>query len=223
MSRLIAIGDIHGMADPLRKLIDKIIPTSQDNIVCLGDYINRGPDSKGVLDTLLELDKTCKVNFILGNHEEYLLAATTSRDAFRQWLKFGGDVALRSWGITPPFTAMSPFDYRQLPADHLRLLAALQQFHETDGHIFVHAGLLARIPMHQQSSEDLRWRTPVEGLRHCSGKIVVCGHSPHPYAVRVGGLWHVDTGAGVRRDGKLSAVDVLTGKIWMVDAGIPVG
>ena len=219
--RVIAIGDIHGMADALRALIFRIDPHEDDQFVFLGDYIDRGPDSKGVIDQLIELAGEYDCRFILGNHEEFVLAATQGASEFNYWLKFGGREALRSYGLVAPHRASSPFVLQQLPPEHLRFLGSLENYVETDDAIFVHAGLNPELPMVEQVSDVLRWVTPREDLRHPSGKPIVCGHSPHARAVKIGGTWHVDTGAGVREDGKLSAVDVKSGQIWQVPAGRP--
>jgi serine/threonine protein phosphatase 1 len=79
--RLIAIGDIHGHAEALRRLLDKIQPTSADTIVILGDCVNRGPDSRGVLDCLIELQQKCHLVPVLGNHDDMMLESHNDRHA----------------------------------------------------------------------------------------------------------------------------------------------
>ena len=96
--RTIAIGDIHGCASALRKLAAEIQPTPSDTLVTLGDYIDRGPDSRGVLDLLIELKHHCRLVPLLGNHEQMLFSARASQTMCRQWQRFGGDATLRSSG-----------------------------------------------------------------------------------------------------------------------------
>src|SRR4051812_32726731 len=96
--RLIAIGDIHGCSSALRRLCELIQPTKTDTIVTLGDVIDWGPDSKGVIDTLLELSSQCRLVSILGNHEEMLLYANRSDSELKNWLHSGGQRMLDSYG-----------------------------------------------------------------------------------------------------------------------------
>src|SRR5262249_48275007 len=99
--RTIAIGDIHGCPDALAALIDAVAPGRDDTIVTLGDYIDRGPNSRGVLDRLLRLAGQCRLVPLLGNHEEALLDALQEKDALRRWLTLGGAGTLRSYGGAP--------------------------------------------------------------------------------------------------------------------------
>ena len=94
--RIIAVGDIHGCSAALAALIEAVKPGPDDALVFLGDYIDRGPDSRGVLDQVLALRERCTVVPLLGNHEEMLLAALESGSELRYWLKFGGEETLNS-------------------------------------------------------------------------------------------------------------------------------
>jgi hypothetical protein len=97
--RIIAIGDVHGCSKALATLLEAIQPTQQDMLVFLGDYIDRGPDSRGVVEQVIALGERCTVVPLLGNHEEMMLAALESgQSEVRLWLKFGGEVALASYG-----------------------------------------------------------------------------------------------------------------------------
>ena len=98
MPRTIAIGDIHGLADALAAILRAIDPTLDDTIITLGDYVDKGHDSKGVLDLLIDLSKRCRLVPILGNHEEQMLRARTDTSAFQWWMEFGGIVTLDSYG-----------------------------------------------------------------------------------------------------------------------------
>src|SRR5437764_909235 len=94
--RTIAIGDIHGCSAALAALLDDIGPRPEDTLVPLGDYIDRGPDSRGVMDRLTALARCCRLVPLLGNHEEMLVAALTDREALKLWLACGGVETLAS-------------------------------------------------------------------------------------------------------------------------------
>jgi predicted MPP superfamily phosphohydrolase len=147
--RLFALGDIHGCSTALRTLIEAIVPRSEDTIVTLGDYVDWGPDSRGVIDHLIDLSSRCHLVPLLGNHEEMLLAALESPSELRYWLKFGGKETLDS--------------YRQsggpemIPGDHVRFLKGCRDYYETVGHIFAHANYEPHLPIHQVGGGKLRW------------------------------------------------------------------
>ena len=96
--RVIAIGDIHGCSTALEKLLAAIKPGKSDTIVTLGDHIDWGPDSRGVLDMLISLSHRCRLISLLGNHEEMLLAARQSRSELVYWMKLGGTATMDSYG-----------------------------------------------------------------------------------------------------------------------------
>src|SRR5690349_17169093 len=96
--RIIAIADIHGCAKALASLIEAVEPTEQDTLVFLGDDIDRGPDSRGVVEQVVALAGRCCVVPLLGNHEEMVLAALEGQSELDYWLKFGGMEALASYG-----------------------------------------------------------------------------------------------------------------------------
>jgi serine/threonine protein phosphatase 1 len=170
--RLFAVGDIHGCSTALRTLIEAIDPRPQDTIVTLGDYIDWGPDSRGVIDLLIDLSGRCNLVPLLGNHEEMLLAALESGSELRYWLKFGGEETLNSYRYDG--------GRDMIPEDHVRFLRSCRDFHETPTHIFVHANYDQRLPMERIGGTKLRWEhIDPEGQRpHFSGKTVVVGHTP---------------------------------------------
>jgi len=168
MARLFAIGDIHGCLDPLNVLLDRIRPTQADTIVTLGDYVDRGPDSKGVIDRLLDLSHSCKLVSLMGNHEQMMLSARRDRQAAREWQTFGGLETLESYdgGLDA------------IPEGHWRFLIDALPYHETESHIFVHGALFADIEMTDQPRSKLLWGRFKEIEPHISRKIVICGHTP---------------------------------------------
>src|SRR5687767_10464649 len=100
MPRMIAIGDIHGCSTALAALVQAIEPQPDDTIIPLGDYVDRGMDSKGVLDQLIALADRCHLVPILGNHDQMMLNARNGKDDFRYWMNCGGIAALDSYGST---------------------------------------------------------------------------------------------------------------------------
>ncbi len=210
--RIIAVGDIHGHAAALAALIRLIQLQPGDTLVTLGDYVDRGPDSKGVLDQLIELENQCHLVPLMGNHEEMMLGAKEGRDNFKFWMRFGGDAALDSYG---PGRTMS-----LVPWGHWAFLKTLRHYHETNGHFFVHANYFPNRPLQEQDTQTLFWR-PLENNdlpgRHYSGKTAVLGHTPQMNGkiLDVDHLVCIDTGCG--HGGLLTALDVASGGIWQVD------
>jgi serine/threonine protein phosphatase 1 len=125
--RFIAIGDIHGCSTALRTLLEAIAPRPQDTIVTLGDYVDWGPDSRGVIELLIGLSKQCNLVSLLGNHEEMLLEALESDSMMRSWLQLGGEETLGSY----------PYEGDDiLPKGHVEFIRGCRVFYETATHIF---------------------------------------------------------------------------------------
>lgn len=207
--RLIAIGDIHGCSSTLRTLLAAIGPTPDDTIVTLGDYVDRGLDSKGVLDELIALADRCRLVPILGNHDEMMLHARGGRDDLRFWLECGGQTDLDSYGDRVGLNAV--------PREHFRFLASCRAYFETETHFFTHANYRADLPLDRQDEQTLRWlslRDYVPGP-HISGKTAVVGHTPQKEVLDLGHLICLDTNCC--DGGWLTALDVTTGRIWQAD------
>jgi predicted MPP superfamily phosphohydrolase len=204
--RTIAMGDIHGCSTALHALIAEIDPRPEDTIVTLGDYIDWGPDSRGVIDLLIGLSRRCRLVPLLGNHEEMLLAALESGSELHSWLRFGGDLTLASYNAAEPAT---------IPKGHLKFVRDCRPYHETDSHIFVHANYWPNQPMASLSSTVLYWE-PLQlerVARHYSGKIVVLGHTPQTNGqiLDLGFLVCIDTDCS--RGGWLTALEVHSGEV----------
>lgn len=212
--RTIAVGDIHGCSTALAALIDLIVVEPDDMLVTLGDYVDRGIDSKGVLDYLIALADLCRFVPLLGNHDEMMLHAKGGRSDFQFWLNCGGDAALDSYGSTSQIEL--------IPAAHVRFLERCRPFFEIDTHFFVHANYKPDVPLDRQDDHTLRWlslRDFVPGP-HCSGKIAVLGHTPKPEVLDLGHLVCIDTGCC--SGGWLTGLDVTSGKTWQVnEKGLP--
>ena len=177
--RTIAIGDVHGCAQALATLIDAIRPTPHDTLVFLGDYIDRGPNSRGVLDEVIALREQCTVVPLLGNHEEMLLAVLQGgQSETKFWLTFGGVASLTSYGWNEG-PELRPEDVRRLiPGEHVKFLKSCRDYFETVRHIFAHAYYDPHLPLHQQKWGGLRWASlPPVPERHCSGKVAIVGHT----------------------------------------------
>lgn len=160
-----AIGDIHGCLVPLRRLMEKIRLSEADELVFIGDYIDRGPDSKGVIDYLLTLRG--RYTFLMGNHERMFLDFLQGKDRFL-FLYNGGTETLESYG-----------GVGKIPASHLDFLNCLLLYYETDEHLFVHGGIRPGIPIQEQDSKDLLWiREEFYAYPGRYPKTVVFGHTP---------------------------------------------
>jgi serine/threonine protein phosphatase 1 len=220
--RTIAIGDIHGCAPALQALLAAIRPRPDDVIVTLGDYVNRGPDSRGVLDRLIELEQQCTLVPILGNHDGMLLELLKSADAGRSpsltsWLEMGGDATLESYGARKG--AIGREDLARIPPEHFAFLGRCRDYHETRSHIFVHAQYDPGLAMDEQPSELLRWqslRNIVPGP-HVSGKRAIVGHSSQKggEVLNLGHLVCIDTYC--YGGGWLTALDVDADELWQVN------
>ncbi len=167
--RTIAIGDIHGCSKALQGILDAIAPTRQDRLIFLGDYVDRGPDSKGVMQQLIELQDVCEPVFLLGNHEIMFRGALRGLDP-ALWLQQGGAQTLTSYGGL----------LSGVPAAHRDFLEQCLPHYETSLDLFVHANFLPDLPLTEQPEATLFWehlsdRWP---LPHISGKHVFCGHTP---------------------------------------------
>jgi serine/threonine protein phosphatase 1 len=208
MTRLIAIGDIHGGSYELGHLLQEIQLQSTDTLVTVGDYVDRGIDSRGVLDMLIALSREYHVVPILGNHDEMMLRALDDPATLYQWIEIGGKLSLDSYG--------DPGNPGMIPMEHVQFLRSCLPFFETDTHIFTHANYDPLLPFDQQSPDLLRWRslhTFTPGP-HVSGKQVIVGHTPYTDVLDLGHLVCIDTGCGF--DGRLTAMEVGTGQLWQV-------
>lgn len=206
--RRIAIGDIHGCAKALRTLIETIAPRRHDELIFLGDYVDRGPDSRNVVDQILELSSRCRVIALRGNHEIMLQGVAFGGLDDQVWLANGGQATVSSYGGS----------LSKMPSDHLTFFQDLLPYYETSTDIFVHAGYHADRPMHLQDDMMIYWAHLGLPLPkpHCSGKRVFVGHTPQPddRILDVGHLVCLDTycfGGGT-----LTAYEVGSGDITQV-------
>ncbi len=209
MPRTIAIGDIHGCSQALDALLGAIAPTRADTLVALGDYIDRGPDSRGVVERILSLAKDCRLVPLLGNHEIMLLEALDRSIADTGWLLCGGRETLASYGGR----------LEDIPPEHVAFFRSLLPYYETDTHFFVHANYQYDMPLADQPDYLLYWEhlhlNPP--LPHDGGKQAIVGHTSQK-SCEVLDLGHVvciDTFC--HGGGWLTALDVDSGKVWQAD------
>lgn len=241
MQRLIAIGDIHGQYDLLVELLDQVVPTVNDRLVFLGDYIDRGAKTPQVLDWLLDFKAQYPQTVLLrGNHEQMLLdalqdiAACESRNDgwLGKLLAFGSSFLPETaeffiaCGGLETLLAYRPlvveFDplaaFASIPQSHIDFLRTTRFFFQQGQFLFVHAGVDPNDPQGKISTRSFLWeRRPLWVDRPGWDKVVVHGHTPvaEPYFAQ----WEVglDTGAG--HHGRLTACDLLTKQIWQAGEG----
>ena len=204
--RIYAIGDVHGCADLLERLlalIDADAAGAAYALVFLGDYVDRGPDSRGVLSRLVELAASDQENvFLKGNHEAAMCDFLLAPAANEEWLHWGGDKTLDSYGVKdywdrePEETAA---DFANaLPEAHKRFLRGLALTHTVGDYVFVHAGFKPGVALEAQSESDMLWiRSEFHNTQTNKrpDKTVVHGHHPVPRPLDAGWRIDVDTGA----------------------------
>jgi serine/threonine protein phosphatase 1 len=211
--RILAIGDMHGCSRALDVLLEAIAPQPEDTLITLGDYVDRGPDSKGVIDRLLGLRDYLTLVPLQGNHEEMMLAARHGADR-RMWLYCGGRETMASYGGRDGSDA----DFDRIPEAHWQFLDQLLDFHETEHHFFVHANVHADMDLAEQPGYMLRWERLDETVRHCSGKTMVCGHTKQHAGVPLylGTAICIDTGV-YDSAGWLTCLDVGSYRVWQAN------
>jgi serine/threonine protein phosphatase 1 len=226
-TRLYAIGDIHGRDDLLERLTllvhdDAYRRQARRNVVVyLGDYVDRGGQSRAVIDRLLNAPLPgFEAVHLKGNHEDIMLRFLDDISIAPSWLSYGGMETLESYGVAPPRPDAPPAELlraqealkRNLPREHLDFLRRLRLSHEEGDYVFVHAGVRPGVPLAAQREEDMLWIREEFLLSHSSfGRIVVHGHTitrdPDVRQNRIG----IDTGAFA--SGRLTAL-VAEGTDW---------
>jgi serine/threonine protein phosphatase 1 len=232
--RVYAVGDIHGCADLLGDVValieadDAARGPAETSIVFLGDLVDRGPDTAGVIDRLIALaESRPRVRFLLGNHEEVFLGALEGEPkALRLFCRIGGRETVLSYGMDA--SEYERLDYEELvhrleqlvPSAHRDFFGRFEDVIEIGDYAFVHAGVRPDMPLQQQRTGDLRWiRDPFLDHRTRLEKMIVHGHTitegietrPH----RIG----IDTGAYTT--GRLTALGLEGDRRWHLQTGTP--
>ena len=205
--RTLAIGDIHGCLASLKAVLRVAGLSRGDTVVTLGDYVDRGPDSRGVIDFLIELRERVNVVTLMGNHEILMLNARDSREDFKRWKGsgIGGDATLRSYGGE---------DCRVVPREHWQFIEEALPFHEEQSHFFVHANAAPDVELKDQDPFMLFWEKFRRVPPHRNGKVMVCGHTAQKSGVpaNLGHAVCIDTWACGGQ--WLTALDTGSGEYW---------
>ncbi len=203
------IGDIHGCAKALRTLIETVAPQCDDELIFLGDYVDRGPNSRDCIEQLIEIQTQCRTVMLRGNHEIMLMGVTIGGLNPKIWLTGGGMSTVSSYGGS----------LAKIPDRHLEFFQGLRPFYETPEEIFVHANYLPELPMPQQDDATIYWTHLTQPLPapHISGRRVYVGHTPqiNGHVLDVGHLLCLDTfcfGGGY-----LTAYDLDSGEVLQAD------
>lgn len=192
VDKIYIIGDIHGCLEMLKRLLDKIgWDPAHDRLIFLGDYIDRGENSRGVLDLLLEISRTSSlVQFLIGNHENIFLEYLNTGHIMG-FLLNGGDATLESYR-----TAESSGAGVDIPLEHIAFLRSLERWIELDDYYVVHAGFRPGVDLERQSLEDLIWiRDSFIFSDYNFGKKVIFGHTPFSKPLLMENKIGLDTGA----------------------------
>jgi serine/threonine protein phosphatase 1 len=230
-----AVGDIHGRLDLLQPLVEAIVADPRDRaakrrvVVFLGDYIDRGPDSRGVLLLLagLSADQGVEWRFLKGNHEQAMLGFLDDPSAGPKWCEYGGDNALRSYGLRVPDLAHRTEAWARVAADLRHKLTAreteflenLELSFTVGDYFFSHAGARPGVALDRQSPGDLMWiRRDFTTFEHNLGKTVVFGHTPYEN-VMVHLPFKIGIDTGLVYGNKLSAVELVHGALFQVEKG----
>lgn len=203
--KYVAIGDIHGCLESLKSLIGKLEPYTDRQFIFIGDYIDRGPHSKEVVDYLLNLQQEVDCVFLRGNHEQMLLKAI-QQDQPKLWLMNGGRATLKSYGLQ---------DLSQsLPEPHVAFYQQTKMFFETRDYFFVHGGIspaktIKESLQNEAEVQEYLWeRSHLDAFETPWEKTVVFGHTPRPHPINKEKMIGIDTGCVFDRMGygKLTAV-----------------
>jgi len=172
MPRVFAIGDIHGCCRTFKKLLlEKLGIKKSDKIYCIGDYVDRGKDSKGVIDFIIDLRKNgYQIHTLRGNHEQMMLDSTIDQQKLNHWLINGGEETLKSFGVS---------SVKELPHKYLAFLKRTKFFIATNKYIFVHAGLNFNIANPFTDKEAMLWiREAFFDKSKTKNRILIHGHTP---------------------------------------------
>lgn len=203
-----AVGDIHGRYDLMTALLDRIWadadPQLRNVLVFLGDYVDRGPSSKEVLDLLVSLQKPgWEFIKLMGNHEATLLEFLKNPEIYPSWRPYGGAETLLSYGVRPPLFSDQKETLRahqefveKFPREHFLLLSGLPYYFSLGGYFFVHAGIRPGVAITDQSLEDMiRIRDEFLLTNQVFEKVIVHGHTPTEKPVLRNNRIGIDTGA----------------------------
>ncbi|WP_340105694.1 metallophosphoesterase family protein [Rhodohalobacter sp. 8-1] len=205
INQIVAIGDVHGCVKTLKALWEKLEPYEDYIHLFVGDYIDRGPDSKGVIDFLLKVKEERKTIFLRGNHELMLLHAL-EHGSTQNWMMNGGKSTLESYGEGATIS--------DIPDSHISFYKKTRLFFETENYFFVHAGIPPNLTIEESKEDESNHDYFYWGREHLNAfeppweKTVVFGHTPQPFPIQQNKMIGIDTGCVYNRPGlgKLTAV-----------------
>ncbi len=209
--RTLILGDIHGCLGALDLVLQSAGPA--DRIITLGDYVDRGPDSRGVLDRLIALKETGVLVALRGNHDIMMVESANTKST-SQWLYHGGKETLQSY-----FTTEKQDWPRAIPLAHWQFLStSLVDYHEDGDFFCVHARVESGLDLADQPESALFWEKLEEPLMHHSGKTMICGHTKLDggLPLRFPGTIAIDTGA-YSLDGWLTALEWPSLAYWQAN------
>lgn len=212
--RYLAVGDIHGCHTALVTLAEFVPFQPDDVLITLGDYVDRGPQSRQVLDWLIERREKQRLIPLRGNHEIMMQDARVYGEyALDNWLAVGGREALESYA--PPGKKGK---LKDVPPAHWDFLErACLPYYETETHVFVHASLYPDLPLADQPDYMLYWESFYTASSHYSEKVMICGHTPQKSGIPANRGFAVCIDTNVCRRGWLTCLDVATGKYWQAN------
>ncbi len=227
--RVYAVGDIHGRADLFGAMVAAIDADdagrgmAQTTVILLGDLIDRGPDSAGVVAQARDWQARRTVRLLMGNHEEMFLDALEKPEVLRHFLRYGGKETVLSYGVDEDAYYAADLAETQalmraaIPADHIDFIRGFENAITLGDYLFVHAGILPDVPLDQQRVGDLRWiRQPFLDHPGSHGPVVIHGHTifkqPDIRHNRIG----IDTGA--YETGVLTALGLEGQNRWLIEA-----
>lgn len=215
--RIYAIGDIHGRRDLFEALVEAIEADdtasgpAQTQVILLGDLVDRGADSRGVIDLARQWQQRRKVRVLFGNHEEMFLRSFEDNEIFRHFLRHGGRETVLSYGVPRErFLAATHEEAQELmreavPAEDIAFLESFEDMVRVGDYLFVHAGINPALPLEEQRPKDLRWiREPFLSHAEPHEAVVVHGHTISEAVEDRGNRIGIDTGAFM--SGRLTAL-----------------
>ncbi len=216
-----AVGDVHGRAELLDTLLDDIGADAErsaqagksTSVIFLGDYIDRGPASRQVIDRLIALGEERRFEsvFLRGNHEQFLLDVIDGRAPSAIWLDYGGAQTLAAYGVkvdednkTDDLAQLGVATRKAVPLEHVAFMRGLGLTEDRGDYLFVHAGLRPDRMLSEQADADFLWYRSYSDEAPVHGKVVVHGHTPHSRPVN--GRWRIDVDTEAWASGILTAV-----------------
>lgn len=218
VGRLFAIGDIHGCPDELQAMLKAIAPRERDTVIFVGDYVDRGPSAREVVDVILDLKKGgAEVVCLKGNHEDMMLSFLGLQGHHGDSFLFnGGAATLDSYGVREDDIERA---IEKIPEPHLEFFKSLSLSYLRPPHLFVHAGILPTRQLEEQDPEDLLWiRHEFIFQPHQADAIVVFGHTPMR-GVMIDLPYKLGIDTGLVYGGKLTCLEFNEGMIYQVPRG----